>query len=257
MDNKTYVFGVSHWDTKEEAKNVYDQICQWRHSIYYSGLDVSNIDDHMFLTTGTYSKPSLLYQHLLPDLMLYRLSVIQNGVQYTKPYDVTWNYFRNGFMTGIWHFLLNKRNCDILFHIQPRTLIRKNALDGLMNEFRESDALIMAPKLKYDYGVHVEVSFMAMKREAVMLYASSGLRSSLSLVPLGAFNCEAEAEHLFYDKWFNPWPDISSIRKYPMVRREDCEYNISDEEFIKLPFIATGWQHCDEKDVKLWRKHNV
>jgi len=230
MKKEVLVFGVTHWRNREEAQRKCDQLEEWMKMLFNNGFS------SVFVTTGTHSNPSFIPE----DSLFHEGKLIQNGVKYTKQYNVDWNYFRNGFMTGVWYFLLNNVNededeqYDILFHIQPRTKIRPGAVNfkDLIKEFRKSDALIMAPKLTYDYGVHVEISFMAMKREAVMLYATSGLRGSLSLVPLGAFNCEAEAEHLFYNRWFNPWPGIRSIRKFPMVRRENCEYNLTDEEFL-------------------------
>lgn len=240
---KILVFGVTHWNNKNEMDKIIPQILDWKNRI------ISNVGSHIkfFLTTGTYS------EGIIP---IY-IPVYQNKVKFTNRYNIEWNYFRNGFMTGIWKALLDYK-FDILFHIQPRILIGKSIRQELEDFWNDKNSIIMAPKLTYDYGIDVEISMIAMKREAVETYATSALRHSLSQVPLGAFNCEKEAENLFFDRWYNPWYKVKTIRKYPMVRREDCEYNLTAEQVMELPFISTGDLHIEKEDVEEWKiKHPV
>ena len=244
---KIVVYGVVHWNDKKHAKEQKDHIVEW----YQRCKKFIPLSD-LFLSAGTYSDPK--YNPL-------SIPIVNNGIKYTREYCIEWNYFRNGFMTGIWHAALNL-DYDILFHVQCRNLIGDN-LTSYLIDFWSREEIIMAPQWKASrFGICVENSFMAMKKPAVESYLAGGLRPSLATFN-PVLNTEQEAFHLFNEggNWYNPFHWITSIRKRDPDKwnagRRNSQYDVSMVDFLKLPFIATN-RHCSEVEKNDWKlRHPV
>jgi hypothetical protein len=233
---KIVAYGVGNWDNQVQAEHLKIYYEEWRNRVRaYCN------EPEMFIATGTYSDPKFTPLNL---------PVIQNGVTKTRPYTKEWNYFRNGFITGCWHALLNLE-FDVLIHVQCRTLLGVDLM-GNLHRFMDSSKQIMAPRFVcIPKNIHnsVEVGLMAMKPDAVRLYTSFGLRPSIS--PFDQINCETEALELFSDSWYNPYPEVHTCRKRVNSFGKDSEDDLSKEEFMKLPFIAAH-KHAKKEDVEDW-----
>ena len=85
------VFGVHHWPSTPPTPEDLQHCEEW-----YTRI-IKNIPDvkHVFIATGCKSK---LEYNPFPK----QVQIVQNKVPYTVAYSKTHNYFRNGFMTGIW-----------------------------------------------------------------------------------------------------------------------------------------------------------
>lgn len=237
---KILVFGVANWDNQSQADFLQPYMEEWRNRVRFF-LD----DPEVFIATGTYSDE---------EFCPINVPIIQNGVTKTRPYSKDWNYFRNGFITGCWHSLLNN-DFDVLFHVQCRTLLGIDMMSTL-HRFMDSNKQIMAPRYvskTKNIKNSVEVGCMAMKPDAVRTFTSFGIRPSLS--PYEQINCETEALELFSSSWYNPWPTFDTCRKRESNFGKDSEDDLSKDEFMKLPVIAAQ-KHASGDDVKDWCKEH-
>lgn len=224
---KIVVFGVSFW--KDEKHWLYDE---WKGRINkYIG------PDEVFITPGSYSDPSKISDGT---------PVIQIGIQNTKDYSKNWSYYHVGFLTGIYHLLLNIKEFDIAIHVQDSTLINTDIRPHI-NEFLSRDEIFAAPKFSSEMGTYVETAFMMMKRPAVEQYATSPMRPSLSDEEL--LNVEEEAFFMFKDSWWNFLPEVLTIRKIDdtILEDEGSPFDLSEEEFYELPILLAS--HCKSKKV--------
>lgn len=238
---KIQTFGVTYWSKQSnDYKLTYDMLNEHHNRIqkYISSTQ-------MFYAPGSYSNPY--------DCPVKNVDVIQIGIENTKPYSRDWNYFHVGFMTGIYHALLNT-DFDVLVHVQDRTLIGINLLP-IISEFMSRKEIICAPKYTSLGGTSLETGLMIMKPEAVKIYATQHKRISLSDDP--QMNVEEEAFGLFWDKWWNPWPHVSTIRQYDVIRDAYNAFNLDESHFLQLPFIAAGAKHCDKDLQNKWINNHV
>lgn len=259
---KIIVYGVTNWDSSEEfEKECY--ICNKAFNlIEWYNRNVTFIPNihHMFLTTGTYSDPSL---NPIPA-PLYQLPFFK-----VLPYTAQNNYFRVGFMIGIWKALMDFPDFDLLIHVQTTRLIGKD-LTPYIEEFMERDEQLMA--MRFTSGKNrendikgIDVGFMAMKRNAALMYAVGGRRFSCDNNP-SPMNCEDEAYLMFKDSWMVLWPEIPTPKQYDLTYRSgmspeeksnsDSWYDITDIDYFKnLPIIANG-KHVDHDFYEAWLNAN-
>lgn len=233
---KVLVFGVANWDNQAQADYFKPYMEEWRNRVRYF---VNEPD--MFISTGTYSDPTQ---------MDVNVPIIQNGITKTRPYSRNWNYFRNGFLVGCWNAILNY-DFDILLHVQCRNLIGIDMI-SMLHRFNDSNKQVMAPKYiseSRDIKISIDVGFLAMKPDAVRTYTTFGIRPSLS--PFDQINCETEAYEIFGDSWYNPFPEINTIKKRESNFGKDGDADLSKEEFMRLPIIAAQ-KYANIEDVKDW-----
>ena len=234
---KIKVYGVTNWDNKEQ---VDPNLKEW-----YERTNAYIKYDDIFLTTGTYSDPQY---NPLP------IPLIQNGLQKTRPYGKGWSYFRNGFVTGLWYCIFQD-NCDILIHNQTRMLIGED-MNQHIEDFYNSDKLIMAPRFTNIACTAVEVGFLCMKREAVIKIVSQPLRPSLCETD-DIMNNEDEIYYLFKDSWYDPFFNIRTTRKRDWNYPLESPFHLEMDEFLDLP-IVSGGHHCSEDELNLWKeKHPI
>lgn len=233
---KILVFGVTNWHSQHQADYLKKSLEEWRNRVrYFCG------DPELFISTGTYSDPAF---------SPLNVELVQNGIPKTFPYSKNWNYFRNGFITGLWHSILNKK-FDVLVHVQCRTFLGIDLIQPL-HRFMDSSKQIMAPRyVSKTRGIDnsVEVGMMAMKPDAVRIFTTFSNRPSFSQREQP--NCETEAYNLFEKEWYNPFPEINSCRKRESGIGKDSVDDLTMEEFMKLPLIAAQ-KHADENDIIAW-----
>ena len=99
------------------------------------------------------------------------------------------------------------------------------------------------------------------------MYAVAGLRQSCDISPF-ALNCEEEAFLMFKNSWWNPWPEIPTVKQIDTTYRalkknvkfensdeiypEKSLYDITDVDYFKkLPIIANSF-HVENSYLKEW-----
>lgn len=246
---KIIAYGVSNWSDTTPADQI-ELNCEWYKRIikYIPGVT------KVIVTTGNYSDPKTSPFHS-------NIKIVQNNIPLTEPYSNKHNYFRNGFITGIWHALLNEPEWDILFHIQPRVLIGAN-MSKHLHDFMNTDKSVMCARLINSVGYSMEISLLAMKRQAVQTYATRGFRQSFEIEnTLYISTCEEEAFKLFHKTWYNPWDNIITTRQYDWSMlynntNEPACFQIKNiDDFSNLPFISTG-KHVSDEFKNKWIKKN-
>ncbi len=248
------VYGVHHWSNEPQTLEHINSCQEWYNRIIKFIPNVNKV----IIATGNLCNPEF-------SPFPKEVQIVQNNIPYTQEYTRDYNYFRNGFMTGIWHSLLNEKNWDILFHIQGRVLIGE-PLGDFLEFFNKSNYLVMAPKFTQFIGTSIEISIFAMKLDAVRKYATSTVRASFNVYGLPDLNCEEEAYVMFNDSWYNPWKSLLTTRQIDtFVDDEGCigegmEYSpfaiLNPQHIIKLPFISTGEKHITNESLKLWKEYH-
>jgi len=257
---KILVYGVTHWDSEKDFEspcikcNRRDGLIEW----YNRVLRFLPEPHKTFLTAGTYSDPRL---NPIP------VDLVQIPLQKALNYSHQNSYYRNGFMVGIWKALLDYPDFDLLIHCQTTRLIGQD-LTKIINEFMQREEQLLGPRFtsgantKYS-ETGIDVGFMAMKKNAALMYAVAGRRQSCDnyFLPI---NCEKEAYLMFKNSWWNPWPKIPTLKQHDLTARTAKDfgrevstwYDITDiEYFKKLPIIATG-KHVDIDYYIEWLRAN-
>ena len=255
---KTIVYGVTHWDDEEQAKEQASDLHQWYNRVKTHIPNASEI----FLTTGTYSPPQ--YNPL--PCKLFQIPFFRPA-----PYNKQNCYFRLGFITGIWKALLDFPDFDLLIHCQCRHLLGESILEHLENFFYKRDELVMSINFTADnntlYGM--DVGFLVMKKPAALYYTIASKRNVCES-SYECLNCEEEAYEMFKNNWYNPWPHIPTVKQIDLVYNSQTQINkdgflectvqqnnkskteiIDLEYYKKLPFIANG-KHVSPSFYKSW-----
>jgi hypothetical protein len=254
---KIIVFGVHHWPNREPTTAEKQHADEWYKRIKAFIPNTSKV----IVTTGTYSN---INHSPFPA----EVEIVQNKIPYTDTYSREMNYFRNGFMTGIWNALINEDDWDILFHVQCRVLLGKSLTDEIAEFMNTRDKKVMAPRYTQKIGSSIEISIFAMKPFAVRKYATSGVRQSLNIYEAPDVNCEEEAIIMFSNTWFNPWQDVITTRQLDFFDDEPgsvandaswvySPFAILNANVIKsLPFISTNDKHIEHDALNLWKENH-
>lgn len=211
----------------------------WLLKEHYNRVNKFIENPEIFYAPGSYSDPN--------ECPIKNVDVIQIGIPNTRPYNRDWCYYHVGFMTGIYHALLNKK-WDVLIHVQDRTLLGENLLP-IITEFMNRPEILCAPKYSSQIGTFIETGLMMLKPQAAKIYATQHLRVSLSST--AQLNVEEEAYQLFEDNWWNAWPEISTIRQLDVIPEKSSAFKLSEKTFLNLPFIAAG-KHSDKDLTNKW-----
>lgn len=244
------VYGVDHWPDLPPTEKKINHCKEWYDRIIKFIPYVSKV----IIATG--NNCNIEYSPYPKEV-----TIIQNNIPQTVEYSREYSYFRNGFMTGIWHTLLNEKNYNILFHIQARVLIGENLKKEIDDFMLKDNKLIMAPFYTQHIGSSIEISIFAMKINAIRKYATSGIRQSFNIYNAPDVNCEEEAYIMFHDSWYNPWPDILTTRQIDTfdprnyTKEFTTPFCISNKEaFNRLPFISTYKKHVVDSYLKSWKE---
>jgi len=249
---KLLVYGVTNWDNFEEAEKIKPDLIEW----YERVIKFLPTASKVFIASGTYSPPS--FNPLPCDL--YQVENYKIG-----KYSRNNLYFRVGFLTGIWKALLDFSDFDVLLHVQCRNFVGQD-LTSVVEEFWKRPEDVMSLNWKSSANLRgIEISFFGMKKRAAQLYTMTGLRQSCDPDPF-ILNSEDEAYELFKDTWYNPWPEIDTIRQHDrafkylkkakrFIKREP-RYNIQNiEDYTKYPVVCAG-KHVDPFFLKAWQEAN-
>lgn len=257
---KIKAFGVGNWDDEKQFFDQLPILKEWSERIY---CFVPNIVDRICITPGSYSPVT---QDILKELDQLKIDVIQTPFFRRGDYSRINNYFRLGFMTGIWHSLLLDKNADtyelpydLILHCQCRTLIGED-MSPYIESFMERSDILMAPMYTSKIGTSVDVGCMFMKPYAAKTYLSTGFRQSCDQ-DIDCMNCEYEAFLMFAKYWYNPWPNLLSTKQKDSASTiPPSDYSIfrynNIEDFCKLPIISVGDKHIEKKYFNKWKKNH-
>lgn len=197
-------FCTTFWDDDPklaEAKGP--ELAAW-HSRVMRDLDCDALG--VFLATGCCDNWDL------NPLLELRVPMLKSFEPRTKPYDVfRWSYFLCAFESALWNALHCGLPWDLLVELESNCWINpKVNLSDLLTEFPARPELILAPA----WCEQPDFNFLVMKPAAVPAFLHHRRRANLvdddQPMPMLA---EAELGQIFKGRWWNPWPEIQSIRQ--------------------------------------------
>jgi len=215
------VFCTTFWDNSpEKAELKRPELDYWTQRVKKALPDA-----FQFLSTGCCDNL---------ELNPTKLPCINSGAEKTKAYDVwNWSYFLCAFESALWFAWHNLRESEILIGWESNCWLNRqtNAIK-LLDEFRANNASIMAPQ----YHGSPDFNFIAMKRSAIPKFQHHRRRGNLIESEAKAELAEIEMGEIFKRDWWNPWPEIVSIRQeYGVPTPFHC---LPDSEAVRWPMIA-------------------
>lgn len=215
------VFCTTFWDNyqeRAEAKRV--ELLDWSQRVSKHLPDAFK-----FLSTGC-----------CDDLSLNptKLPCINSGAPKTKAYDVwNWSYFLCAFESALWFSWHNLPMAEVLIGWESNCWVnRQTNIQKLLDEFEARKDLIMAPQ----YHGSPDFNFIAMKRGAIPKFQHHRRRGNLVESDKKAQLAEIEMGEIFKNDWWNPWPEVLSIRQeYGVPPPFHC---IPNDEAMRWPLVA-------------------
>lgn len=215
---KLACFTLTYWKDQADANSKSLELRDWK-----AHIEKMLKPDVMYIACGTKSEP--VFSPI-------DVPVINSGVEYTVPYDaIYWCYSLCAENAGMWHALLNT-DCDILGQIATDCFIKDDLLP-ILEEFNKRPELVCAPS----WASFVEDAAIFYKRSALVKYLNMRIRPNLIAErrqpPLMT---EQEKAQIFRGQWWNPWPNIVTMRQEWYVGVKDP---IPDERVLseKWPIV--------------------
>ena len=240
---KLLAFGIFYWRSQSDAQKAKSSMVEWK-----KRLDHYLDDPDIFITSGTYSDPK--YN---PTNMEF----VQIDLPVTKPYSTGWNYWKHGFLTGVYHAMLNKRDWDVLCYVHYNLLLGENLIPKL-KDFYDTPKEIASCSFIDPKGTFLEAGLMFLKKDAVLKYMTTNFKPCLD--QSNRMYIEEEMMELFSDSWYNLYPEIPTFRTNsdrsdePDVMEYLENYSIDREQIPNLPFMFQT--HFIEPEIESWkRKH--
>lgn len=215
-------YAMSYWSTQEEFDQRYEGLFglkQW-----YSNVQKYLKPIHCFICCGTFSPP----EHSRFGQLV---TVVNAGAEPEGGYDVLYkNYSLCTFMAAFYH-ALNGRDWDLLCVLDTDTLIGAVDFDSVLREFMQRPEIHLSQRW-YDFPGG---SFQAWKREGANRYVNYRQRSNFvddrNSKPITQ---EQECGNIFAGKWWNPWPDIKTMRQ---DHGENADSEKMNEEAMTWPMV--------------------
>lgn len=237
-------FGSVYWECQDSK--ILNYLSHWKNRC----LKYLN-PEFLFMTTGSQVDKSI---------NPIDCELIQLGIEKNKPHSDNWNYWKISFMTGLF-YSLSQYQADIIIHCQTTTFLNYDFKE-IIEEFKNSEYSICAPRISSHWGHAIESGFIMLKKDAAIKYLTQPLRPAFS--NNNVMCVEKELLELFGNEWLNPFPQFSTFRK--TVEKEDTRtsndydniskcYNINDNVFYKLPLII-GPKHCTFEELDKWLEIN-
>ena len=243
----TCVFSIVNWNTQEEAEKLRPILSEWKsRSDHY--LD----HPYTFLTLG--SDSDLIHKPL--DIDCVNLGFGHNP---NRPKRI--NHWKCGLFTGIYRALQLKSQIHWDYLIYDHYCVWQGAsLIPYIEEFAKTPYTICAPQELTPWGSVLETGLMIMKPDAAREWLlQSGMHDVyIDNTPISV---ESEATIIFKDKWFNPFDNITSIKKYHSGIKETSSefehgFTLTNKELVNNDFIFATTKHCSEQDIENWKmKH--
>lgn len=201
---------TTNWNSAEHAQQIAPAILKW-----CDNCDKLFLPQAKWLCCGSYSNPEWNPSN-------GRAETVNSGALSTRPYDVFfWHYALCAYSAGGWKANFTP-DWDLLVWLELDVLIGTNDFDYLLREFLRRPNFVLTPA----WYTLPDGSFFVWKHEAVERYCHHRRRANIvdDGLPRPMIG-EEEWLHIFQSKWWNPWPDIPSVRW-----SGGCDY-------MKMPFV--------------------
>lgn len=246
---KICVFSIVHWDTQEESERLKVILNKWSQRI-----NKFLAPSYNFLSLGTSSN--------LDHKPLNNIPYIDSKFERQNRLKRI-NYWKCGLLSGIYYALINKEKIgwDYLIYNHYCVLLGENLIPYI-KEFSNTHYQICAPQELTIHGSLLETGLMIMKPDGAKEWL---LNSSMSdaIVDNAPLPVELEATILFKNKWYNPFNNITTIKRFhDNINNDSSDFDknfvISSKEFENTPFVFTADKHCTRDDLRRWeKKHPV
>ncbi len=199
-------FITAFWHTEAEASEKGEGpfgLRQWL-------INTRNLFSPEFslIACGTYSNPKW---SPLPS----SVSVVNSGLQFTKPYEHHFWSYAGAAQTAANAYLLNREDWDLAVNLDNDCLVGAVDFDSILREFADRPELLLTP----DWHGRPGGPFVVWKREGVARWQHMRRRANLielidngypeTLPPL----IEDELGDIFKGLWWNAWGDIPTMRQ--------------------------------------------
>lgn len=178
------------------------------------------------LVSGTYSNPAF---NPCPGTRL-----IQGGAAYDRPYDVIWWNYSGCAFTAMYAHALDRDDWDLLVEFDNDMLVGAVDFNALLTEFLQRPEEFLSP----DWHGRPGGSFCAMKRPAVARFLHQRRRANLiereSPEQPQPILIEDEQGIIFKGRWWNPWPELPSLRQ---DFGQNADAQALNEQALQWPFV--------------------
>ena len=220
-------FTMSYWDNEEQARRAGELLVPWKETVDKWLKPVS-----AFIACGTWSEPAL--SPLGPEVPVINADAVKD-----RPYDVVWHNYSLCSFGAAFHYALSHAYWDLLAILDTETLIGNVNFEKLLGEFLERPEL----HLNEDWHGRPGGPFQVWKREGASRWLNYRQRANFIPKPEVKEGQEPPAEPMlqeyemgviFKDLWWNPWPEIPTMRQ---DHGEDSEKYVTPEDTLKWPFV--------------------
>ncbi len=181
-----------------------------------------------FVACGTWSDPDF---SPLPA----SVPIVNSGVEFTRVYDhFYWMYDACAYTAAL-AYVLNRRDWDLLVTLDNDVLVGDVDFQALLTEFMGRPETYLTPAWCRRPGG----PFIALKREGAVRWQHMRRRANLIEEPTDPppLLIEEELGAIFKGRWWNPWPEIATMRQDygeddPRPTREPLDQNWP---FVRLP----------------------
>lgn len=214
-------FTMGYWNNeghaKDQAHGMFGLI-EW-HKRVVRFLDPMGL----FIACGTVSNPDF---NPLNDRGVL---TVNSGQKDVGGYDVYYNQYSLCAWMAAMAYACNRQDWDLLCILDTDCLVGAVDFDLLFREFMEREELMLSPQWFDRPGG----PFYAFKPDGAAWYLHRRLRANM--IASGGQEPmlqENEMATIFGNKWWNPWPDIQSMRQdYPQRQPAD------PRECLVWPFV--------------------
>jgi len=227
------IFCTTFWGSStEKAKSECEKINAWSR-----GVSKVFPDAYKFLSSGTYSDPSLNKTSL---------PMISSGAEKTQPYDYwNWCYYLCAFDSAMWYAWHNLQNYDIVIGWENDCWANNGKeIEKALAKFMASNFLMMSPA----WSGNPDVCWIVIKRIGIPRFLNFRRRGNLVESEHKSHLAENEIGYVFCDSWMNPWPEVETIRQE--CRKASSKPRFDDCYAMKLPMIS-----CPSQNVKKLISH--
>ena len=248
---QTVLFTIVNWDTQEEADNLKSILNYWQESSVYCFQP-----SFKFLVAGSYSDPKY---NPIPEVTL-----LQSGFEKQFYPKTPINYWKCGLMCALHNFLSLNTSWDLVIYYHY-CLLSSIKFESIYHQFLDLNKSMCAINRITPYGTVMDTGLMIMKRSAVqkwILNSSAGFAYDTNG---NRMSVEQEAQTIFENDIYNPFPNILSMHRYQTTAYQDTKQNpfnkrfdLTREEFINNPIIFGYKHHCSENELNEWKfKHPI
>jgi len=222
---KTIAFSTSYWHNQRQAIAKKAELVLWRGMI-----DELIKPSKIILTCGTESNPDYCPIH--------GVEVLNSHVMFDRPYDfIYWNYAVCAYNAALWYAVLNCWPFDLLIGLETDVVVANVNIHEVISQFMSRREAVCGPH----WQTHIDGSFLVLKPEAVIRMIHFKAEPALYIngkIPLD--NQERIITDSVRDSWWDPWPEIETIRMdyqnpYAVQKSSPPDDTVNGWPFVRMP----------------------